>query len=56
MPVQNTSRPNSLQVPFQSYGREIRFLVIFVLTLALLNFVYFLFRRDVGGKTLFSPP
>ncbi len=48
MPVQNTSRPNSLQVPFQSYGREIRFLVIFVLTLALLNFVYFLF----GGTSV----
>jgi exosortase family protein XrtM len=42
MPVQNTSGQNSLQGTVQSYGREIRFLVIFVLTLAMLNFVYFL--------------
>lgn len=42
MPAKDKRRQHSLRVPFQSYGREIRFLIIFVLTLAFLNFVYFL--------------
>jgi exosortase family protein XrtM len=42
MSEENNRSPNSLWVPFQYYGREIRFLTIFVLTLALLNFLYFL--------------
>ena len=42
MPVRDQSQPNMRPVPFRSYGKEIRFLVIFVLTLGFLNFGYFL--------------
>ncbi len=44
----NSSRQPNLWFPFQSWRKEIRFLVLFVGLLALLNFGYFLF----GGTTV----
>lgn len=43
----NSGRQTKLWFPFQSYRKEIRFLVLFVCLLALLNFVYFLFGGTV---------
>jgi exosortase family protein XrtM len=42
MSADNSSRQDSLLGVFQSYRKEIRFLLLFVFLLALLNFVYFL--------------
>ena len=43
----NSDRQTNLWFPFQSYRKEIRFLVLFVVLLALLNFIYFLFEGTV---------
>ncbi len=42
MSAAKSSKRNSLWAPFQSYKKEIRFLLLFVLLLAFFNFVYFL--------------
>jgi exosortase family protein XrtM len=39
----NRDKQTGFSFPFQSYRKEIRFLLLFVCLMALLNFVYFLF-------------
>jgi exosortase family protein XrtM len=38
-----SGKQTKLRLPFQSYRKEIRFLLLFVCLLAILNFIYFLF-------------
>jgi len=42
MPAEKSSKQDIPRVPFESYRKEVRFLVLFILMLAFLNFVYFL--------------
>jgi exosortase family protein XrtM len=44
----SSGKPTNLWLPFQSYRKEMRFLLLFAGLLALLNFVYFL----VGGTAV----
>ena len=42
MPVVTSSKQDGPWVPFLSYRKELRFLILFILMLASLNFIYFL--------------